>query len=368
MRVKSRDSRNGTLVLTLKHFVGCLMTCASLAQATGLESKLVYADKPVDIFIDVVNAHNFAMAKTAVARVGDLALSQKGLLFSLSRRTALNLTNQFHWFTLPFNSIDASANNWRMANPKERMGWLLCQVFELDEGKYHGLQNGFDVAHRFMIIEEDSIDALDVLSRQKEENRVKNIIGKMKDMSLEELQALAGIERSSKVLGILATNANVGIRLAVAKNGEAPFPLLDSMSNDVNLTVAEAAEKNLISARSPHSDSSKKTLSRLVQDIVFVQDVRQMDDVILRILKLTLNDRENLLQWLASRLCDLRFAPAPGGESPPPSHDLSLIGGKCAYLLEKLLDEKLVPVRRDTPLDTLEKQRERLLKRVNDMQ
>ncbi len=367
MKIKSRDSRNGTFVLPLP-FVGCLMACVSLAQATGLESKLVYADKPFDIFIDVVNARNFAMAKTAVARVGDLALSQKGLLFSLSRRTALNLTNQFHWSTLPFSSIDASANNWRMANPKERMGWLLCQVFELDEGKYQGLQNGFDVARRFMVIEEDSIDALDVLSRQKEENRVKNIIEKMKDMSIKELQALAGNERSSKVLGILATNANAGIRLAVAKNGEAPFPLLDSMSNDVDLTVAEAAEKNLISARCPHFGSSIHTLSGLVQDIVFVKDAQQADDVELRIHKLTLNDREDLLQWLASRLCDLRFAPALEMNAHSASHDLSLIGGKCAYLLEKILGEKLVPVRRDTPLGTLEKQRERLMKRVQDMQ
>ncbi len=368
MKIQHHICHDAPLSFALMLFIGRLITNVSFALATEPETKLIYADKPVDVFIDVINAQDYAMANTAVAQAGDLALSQKGLLFSLSRRAALNFTNRLHLFTLPHASIGSSAANWRMEHPKERISWLLCQVFGLDEGKYQRLQNDFDGERRFMVLWEDCIDALDVQSKQKEDKRVKGLIRRMKDMSIEELETLAESERSGKVLGVLATNANARIRLAVAKNGEAPFSLLDRMSNDVNSTVAEAAEKNLTYARSPHFDSSKKTLSRLVQDVVFVQDVRQMDDVIQRILKLTLNDRENLFQWLASRLCDLRFSPAPGEESPPPGHDLSLIGGKCAYLLEKLLDEKLVPVRRDTPLDTLKEQQKRLLKRVNDMQ
>ena len=367
MKVKHRVCRNCASFFALRHFAWRLIICASLAQATEPEAKLVYADKPVDVFIDVINAENYVAANTAVARAGDLALSQKGLLFSLSRRAALNLTNQLHWFTLSNATIGSNVYNWRMEDTKERMSWLLCQVFGLDEGKYKRLQSDIGGEHRFMVLGEDCIDALDVLSKQKEEERVKSVIWRMKRMNLDALQALAENERSGKVLGILATNENVRIRLAVAKNGETPFSLLKSMRDDANYAVAEAAEKNLTYTRSFNFNSSKNTLSRFVQDVVFVQDVRQMDNIALRILKLPLNDREDLLQWLASRLCDLRSSPAPGEGTPPPGHDLSLIGGKCAYILEKALMTKLVPVRRDTPIETLNEQRERLMKRINNI-
>ncbi len=69
--------------------------------------------------------------------------------------------------------------------------------------------------------------------------------------------------------------------------------------------------------------------------------------------------RETLL-WMASKLTDLRFSPCLGEPVPADQHDLSLVGGKCAFILERLLDTKIAPVNKSVPPEQIQREQKRV--------
>ena len=184
-----------------------------------------------------------------------------------------------------------------------------------------------------------------------------------------ELLQMAKETDNSSVLDALANHTNVAIRIAVVTNRHSSFNSLNTLRSDGNAQVSRMAEKafkqKYIFANAPDNFNQPASV---FQAIALADKPEILDVVCSQLQSMPEAGKREMSSWLASRLCDLRFSPTPRTKANVGDHDLSLIGGKCAYLLEKLLDEKLVPVRRDTPLDTLKEQHKRLLKRVNDMQ
>ena len=196
----------------------------------------------------------------------------------------------------------------------------------------------------------------------------KNLMNIGTNATDETLLALAVESDNSFVLEKLATYGNATIRMAVATNQFASFAVLDNLMKDEDGRVSSAArnsfKQNFIQA---HISDSFDQPTRIIKAIAQSTQPNSLDHAYTELKSVPIGIRREILQWLASRLCDVRFSPAPGNESPPPGHDLSLIGGKCAYILEKALMTKLVPVRRDTPIETLNEQRERLIRRIGNL-
>lgn len=224
-----------------------LTNCTPANDTAWLKSRTLQ-DNPVDIFIDFVNASNADAANAVAARAGNLTTSEKATLFSLCKHAATTITNRLAWFSPSHASW--FENNWRMELPKERMCWLLCRIFGLEDRRFQFPPGEVGADLRFMNIAKECGRAMYILRKREEDARVTGIVGRIGAMSAGELVSLAENESSKTVLEALSTNANDQVRLAVARNGEAPFALLERMRDDANSTVAEAAEKNLTYARS----------------------------------------------------------------------------------------------------------------------
>ena len=339
---------------------------AQISLATDSIPVSILSDSPIDVFVDVMNFSTPQSAGMTIAKAKNLSVIQERILLILCRWASPSFTNGLHWHSLSDNSLNGAV--WRMEDQKERMSWFLGELFDLNEQKN---RLGYDSSsgERFFSALLDECDAvLDERSKRENAKRTLNVIAHMNTMNTDELIALAEREQSETILQILSSNSNERVRVSVAKSDYASFELLNSMRKDSCTEVAEAAKMNLRRAHSFDYDSMDTSMLMLLKTVVFADASLKLDNLNQAITALSIRERKTFSLWLASRLADLRFSPTPGEKSPPPGHDLSLIGGKCAYLLEKILGEKLVPVRRDTPLGTLEKQRERLMKRVQEMQ
>ncbi len=203
-----------------------------------------------------------------------------------------------------------------------------------------------------------------------EKRQALKILSGLTEMATDEdLLGLAEKSDNSAVLDKLAMHDNVAVRMAVVTNQFVSFETLNRLRNDDNGLVASLAKQSFKQKFVyAHDSGSLDQTASIMHAITFSTQPKLLHFAITQLQSMSHDKKQSIVVWLISHLSDLRFSPAPGEQSPPPGHDLSLIGGKCAYLLEKILGEKLVPVRRDTPLGTLEKQRERLMKRVQEMQ
>lgn len=339
---------------------GCLVV-AIVHKSFAISPKKLF--QPYETFVTILNATTERDLQQATNRVESLSMRFFSSMSAIcSESLSLGDEIRLRWDGAQIGNVD-------MRKISARTIWMLNSLF--DEKLPCIPPEINEIEEQKIVKKVRDIVASASFFTTNEKRQASKILGGITAMTTDEnLLWLAERSDNSVVLEKLATLDNIAVRIAVATNQFVSINTLYRLKNDTDRVVAALAKQTFKQnyEYAHDCDSFNKTLPILhtiafsaqsdLLNIVVTQQLQSMPEA----------EKREMYSWLASRLCDLRFSPAPGNESLPPGHDLSLIGGKCAYLLEKLLDEKLVPVRRDTPLDTLEKQRERLLKRVNDMQ
>ena len=159
---------------------------------------------------------------------------------------------------------------------------------------------------------------------------------------------------------LLINDPDVEIRKAVARCSNTPFSLLRQMWGDSDPVVVQLAKRNFITARIMEFQSEKAWFGRIVMKFALSDTMREARDVWRQIKDLPESRKRKVCLWLASQLDDLRYSPALGTPPREGGHDLFLVGGKSAWLLEHLLGEMLLPVTKNTSKDVLERQKQRV--------
>ena len=231
-----RDGKHGILeaLMTLRQGGDAEMSemaSAVVAQFPQLDPSFphaYYVEKPVETFIDVIRAADTTGADSAAMRLGRLTTAQKALLLLLCERAETTITNRLFCFQQP--GASQSGRNWRMDIPSERIAWLLCGTFGLEDGKFQRRRGEVDDDSWFRDIVRECVDALAAL-RKEEEDRLPGrneyllylLRRHMLAADAGERQGLPRNGRSETALTALATNAANNIRLAVAPNGGTPL-------------------------------------------------------------------------------------------------------------------------------------------------
>ncbi len=142
------------------------------------------------------------------------------------------------------------------------------------------------------------------------------------------------------------------VRLTLAENGYS-YKYLCSLSGNTNNISNPTPSKESITL-----EQQKQIMENLL--LWHCEHDGLMKKVIAQLSELPEEQRRETLLWMASKLTDLRFSPCLGEPVPADQHDLSLVGGKCAFILERLLDTKIAPVNKSVPPDQILREQQRI--------
>ncbi len=142
------------------------------------------------------------------------------------------------------------------------------------------------------------------------------------------------------------------VRLTLAQNGYS-YKYLCSLSGNTNNISNPTPSKESITL-----EQQKQIMENLL--LWHCEHDGLMKKVIAQLSELPEEQRRETLLWMASKLTDLRFSPCLGEPVPADQHDLSLVGGKCAFILERLLDTKIAPVNKSVPPDQILREQQRI--------
>ncbi len=314
---------------------------------------------PYEAMISLINATNETSLAKVVGQIEGLAAKKRSKLRSFLQDWIIqNLSCDLGW-------VSASDCEFSLDKCWGRGVWTLNRVFD------YGMEipnEQIDQSYMSrLLIEANRRDVQRAIDRafagsgtRENEIRENGILARLGTMSEEEKLILASEEDSDRVLMKLAGDTNRTVRLCVVKNPRASSVVLRELAKDGDQHIAALAKKNMRLARSVSLPTVPKWPNLILPEIVLAKDVVRLRSVCEDINSLQNVPRSAALSWLAEHLDDLRYAPALGGPPSEGEHDLSLVGGKCAWLLEQILGVKLIPVTRRTPKEVLEQQKQRI--------
>ena len=200
--------------------------------------------------------------------------------------------------------------------------------------------------------------------RRDKAERARNIpwtISRLSSMSEEERMGLSECARSEELLARLAEDSSLPVRLQVAKNRYTTQRIFDKLAKDADESVVACVAKMRYRAHSPiPSLPTWPCLSlRTVALATQTNDLLRLAWRICSMPDAFIQKRQALL-GLSAQLADVRHSPDARSVNSATPHDLSLVGGKCAWLLERILGVKLASVTKATPQDVLTSQKKRV--------
>lgn len=314
---------------------------------------------PYEAMISLINATNETSLAKVVEQIEGLDAKKRSKLRSFLQDWIIqNLSCDLCW---------ASASDCEFPLDKcwGRGVWALNRVFD------YGIEvpnETIDQSHLSrLLMDADRRDVQRAIDRafagsgtRENEIRENRILARFGTMSEEEKLILASEEDSDRVLMKLAGDTNRTVRLCVAKNPHASFEVFRELCKDNDQHIAALAKKNMYLDRRVPLPTIPKWPNLILSEIVQAKDVVRLRSVCENINALSDASRSAALLWLVAHLDDLRYSPALGTPPREGGHDLFLVGGKSAWLLEHLLGEMLLPVTKNTPKDVLERQKQRV--------
>ncbi len=133
-------------------------------------------------------------------------------------------------------------------------------------------------------------------------------------------------------------------------NGHAFF---EAWQNDTNNISNPTPSKESITL-----EQQKQIMENLL--LWHCEHDERCDRVIKQLSELPEKQRRKMLLWMASKLTDLRFSPCLGEPVPANQHDFLLVGGKCAFILERLLNTKIAPINKLVPPEQILREQKRI--------
>ena len=308
-------------------------------------------------FLSIINAKSPAELRQGMERLKNITLRQKAFLFLLCSDAAPKYLSG----TLPWNggSIEGFDVKKRSARCLLLLSHVLGEKTVPITHEMNASQEGA-VLNRFR---KQCIEMLNNAEERHVEERMRFLTTNLPRLSrAEKMKAVE--DEEIYAFPLLIHDPDVEIRKAVARCSNTPFSLLLQMRKDPDPLVAQLANRNFITARGMETVIEKTWFGRIVMKFALSDTVREARDVWQQITNLSESRQYKVCLWLASQLDDLRYSPALGGPPPEGAHDLSLVGGKSAWLLEHLLGKMLIPVTGNTPKDVLERQKRRVVSLV----
>ena len=306
-----------------------------------------------EAYLGVINAQDM---KDVMARIRDAKVAsprQQEFFFLLcSECGKRRLSGRLPW------EGAASVDGCDFRLRSERIAWALASVFNLSIKDLRVKEMNESPSSPDENVWTPFFAEMKKRRMQSLEVRGKHFSDHSREMSRRERLDWVGAECPPKAWSLLSADVDREVRLRVARSSYVPVRELMVLREDPDAEISRAARQNLIRARTTSSPllpfemlSSRVVLSRSTNDLLRVREIvashfRSAPDA--------------ALSWLASQLDDLRLAMACGELQSAEGHDLSLVGGKCAWLLERILGVKLASVTKATPQDVLTSQKKRV--------
>lgn len=303
-------------------------------------------------FLSIMNAQSPAELRHGMEQLKNITLQQKAFLFSLcSGADPAHLSGTLLWNGGSVEGFDV----------KKRSARCLLLLSHVLGEKTAPITHGMNAAQEGVVLNRFRKQCIEMLNNAEErhiEERMQFLTTNLPRLSRAEKMKVVEDEEIY-AFHLLIHDSDVEIRKAVARCPNTPFSLLRQMRKDPDSLVAQLANRNYITARIIEFKSEKTWFGRIVRKFALADTVREARDVWQQITNLSESRKRKVCLWLASQLDDLRYSPAHGDSPSEGAHDISLVGGKSAWLLEQILGEKLVSVTRRTPKEVLEQQKQR---------
>lgn len=304
-------------------------------------------------FLSVMNARSSVELRHEIEQFKNITLRQKVFLFMLCS----NCDFKYLAGTLPWDGD--SIDKFDVVKRSARCLLLLSRVFGVATVP---VTSEMDAAQEQVVLDRFGKQCIEVIKdaeKRQVAERMRFLTTNLSRMSrAEKIKVVEDEEIYAFYL--LAHDSDSEIRRAVAKCSNTPFPLLRQMRCDSDPLVVQLANRNYITARGMTTEIKETWFGRIVMKFALVDNVQGGLIVRQQIKNLAKAKKCKVCLWLASQLDDLRYSPALGVPPPEGEHDLSLVGGKSAWLLEQILGERLIPVAKNTPKDVLEQQKRRV--------
>lgn len=202
--------------------------------------------------------------------------------------------------------------------------------------------------------------------RKKKEADI--IIKKIEPYSLDNLTNYLSRTKIQEVLAYFATNNNRNIRLTVVNNYWTDNATVEKMINDEDNEISLIAKSARFRAHTLNLENVEKFdwLGFTKYKILFSSSQEELNMCAKKIISSTTVFQNEILIWLINKLPDLRYSPSLGGDVPDDCHDISLVGGKAAYLLEHILDDNIIPINKTTSQEQIIQEQQRLLHKLKN--
>lgn len=308
-------------------------------------------------FLSIINAQSPAELRHGMEQLTNITLRQKAFLFSLcSGANPEHLSGTLLWNGGSVEGFDV----------KKRSARCLLLLSHVLGEKTVPITHEMNAAQEGAVLNRFRKQCIEMFNNAEErhiEERLQFLTTNLPRMSRAEKMKVVEDEEVYAFY-LLIYDPDVEIRRTVARCSKTPFSLLRQMRRDPDPLVEQLANRNYITARSMEFKSEKTWFGRIVMKLALADNMQGGIIVRQQIKDLSESRKRKVCLWLASQLDDLRYSPALGGQPSEGENDISLVGGKCAWLLEQILGEKLIPVTRNTPKDVLERQKQRVISLV----
>ncbi len=204
------------------------------------------------------------------------------------------------------------------------------------------------------------------------------LFSRIEDVPCQECKGISKLKeeewQNSATLVLMVINHMWGLnvrQIPVGMSQSRSVPIIAAAENAVLhkflRVVSNGCANNLHSIPSEIKDESHSELkeeislqTQIKNDFLLMACSHEIDKITLRLKQLPKLQYQKMLTWMVLKLNDFRKTYFLNRHLLSNQHNLSLIGGKCAVVLEQLLKTKIVPINKSTPREKISEEQKRL--------